>query len=130
MAYTGNTGKVEIDTVEYPVTSWSFDEGINPIDVTHISDPAEEARRFISDGLRNATGSGVFDVTDTIAPPRATIGDPVDFELQDEHYTYAPADHAGDADGIFITNVSTPRAIGEKVVCSFDFQISGPVLIT
>lgn len=123
MPYTGNDGKCTVESIVYPVTSWELNESIVALDTTHMDDASPpEARDFISDGLRNATGSFVFDVTDAKRPPRPTIGDPVTFELKDKHDTY---------DGeCLITSVGTPREVGEKVTCTVEIQVCGEVNIT
>jgi|SRR5690554_4137011 len=121
MAYTGNQGKVEINSVTYEVTNWSLTEGVGVIDTTKQGSTAPEARSFISDGLRNTTGSIEFDCLSDKQPPRATVGAAVAFELQDEHQKYTG--------NCLITNVSKSVPVGDKVTATVDIQVSGDVTV-
>ena len=117
--YTGNTGSVKINDVDYEVLSWTLEESINAIETTPISKPGKTAVTRMSNGLRDSTGSLTFDVTDTKRPIRTTIGAPVAFEFEDEHEKYSG--------NLLVTSSSTPRQVGEKVTCSVDIAVDGEV---
>ena len=117
--YTGNKGKCLINAVTYNVTDWSLDDSIQPIDITAQNTTAATSRSYISDGLIDTDSSITFDVSDTIAAPVPTVGAVVAFELQDENYKYTG--------NCLIVTSSTPRAVGEKVVCAFAIKVSGGV---
>ena len=120
--YVGNKGLATINSVPYNTRNWELSEEVGVLDTTHQASTPLTARTFISDGLRNAIGSFVLDMTESITPIRPTLGVPVAFVLLDENYSYA-----GDC---LITSVSTPVAVGELVTVSVNFQVSGDVEIT
>lgn len=119
--YVGNKGKVKIDSVDYCAKSWELTEEVGTIDVTCQSTTAATARSYISDGLRNATGTITIDMDDSKDPIRPTIGNAVAFELENAHKKYSG--------NCLITSVSTPVAVGEIVTVTVNIQVSGDVTI-
>lgn len=120
--YRGNSGNVKIGGVTYCTKNWELSEQVGILQTTCQSTSAKTSRTYISDGLRNASGSFTFDMSDTITPIRPTISGTVSFQLTDEHNKYSG--------NCIITSVSTPVSIGELIIVSVNFQVTGDVSIT
>ena len=119
--YTGKQGQVYFPAPIEKVlitNTWDLSAEVNVLDVTAQSEAGSNARTFITDGLKNTSGSFVvLEKAASIIPVTADTS--VVIELQDKHSTRRLS--------AIITSISNPVAVGEMIARTFNYQATGVI---